>query len=168
MCRLLEQLEGTAVDSWKDDDALCVGIRRAGHFLGETLGWLPEGRSICPHAKRIPYEKGLLVGLSQLQTSRRWNCLFLVEGAIATGATIISVVQQLRMQVESVAVCAVHAPLEGIEAIVRYCDTLKLPVSVSLAHATTGMNSKYYAVDPNDPCSVVIGDTGDLMLGAVD
>src|SRR5205814_5394949 len=39
----------------RDKRTLCIGIEREGRILAQTMGWLPAGHNLHPHAKRIPY-----------------------------------------------------------------------------------------------------------------
>ena len=77
------------------DGTLCVGPQREGAQLASIMGCLPSGRSLTPHAKRIPYDGGLLVGLSDVVPARSYERCLVIDGAIATGATLIALAGSL-------------------------------------------------------------------------
>jgi len=47
---------------------------------------------------------------------------------------------------------------------VRFGHQIGVEVSITVGHATVGMNKKFYAVDPSDPKSVILGDVGDTIF----
>ena len=144
-------------------DTFCVGIEREGRILAEALRCLPGGRSLAPHAKRIPYEGGLVVGLmNALPPTQRYTRCLIVDGAIASGATIMAIISQLRQTAPLFEIFSVHAPYEGLRGIVRFGEMLGVQVAITVGHATVGMNKKFYAVD-SDGTSVIIGDIGDTI-----
>jgi hypothetical protein len=146
-----------------DGRTFCVGVEREGGILAERMGWLPPGRSLRIHAKRIGHEGGLIVGLSGCPSLAEYNCCVIIDGAIASGATMIAVMEQLRSFVSTFRIFTVHASIEGLRGLVRYAAEAGIDLVVVAAHATEGMNAKFYAIDPNDPGRVMVGDLGDTI-----
>lgn len=143
---------------------LCVGIRREGAILARKLGWLPRGRSLLPDAKRIPYEGGLVVGLRGLDCSRRYESCVITDGAIASGATLMSTIHALAGCVSSFHVFSVHSTIQGLAALRQFARSSELNLSVTVGHATDGLNSKYYATLPGEfEDRLAVGDLGDTI-----
>lgn len=147
----------------QDARTLCVGIQREGKILGEAMGWLPVDRSICPDAKRIPYHKGLLVGLSGLTLLQQYYRTIIIDGAIASGATIISTIEKLRSHTTLFDIFSVHSTSEGLWAIYQYAQYVGVKVQITVGHTTKGLNSHYYAVSSTNEGIVVVGDLGDII-----
>ncbi len=144
-------------------DTLCVGIAREGRILAEAMDWLPAGRALRPDMKRIPYQGGLIVGLSQLPELQPFGRVVIVDGAIASGATSITLIEKLRSYSDTFFIYSVHSPYEGLRAITRYCGAAGVNVAITVGHATAGLNKKYYATDPQAPDKLVVGDLGDTI-----
>jgi hypothetical protein len=146
-------------------DTLCVGIEREGRILAQGMNCLPLNRSLTPHAKRIPYEDGLVVGLCKARPPAGTfaRCL-IIDGAIASGATLCAIINELKGVAPHFEVFSVHGPCEGLRGIVRFCHQIGAQVSITVGHATVGMNKKFYAVDPADPKLVILGDVGDTIF----
>lgn len=151
-------------DAASDESTLCVGVEREGRILAESMGSLPEGHSLRPNAKRIPYEGGLVVGLDDLTPPEStYSKCVIVDGAIASGATLMAIIHELRSVVSSFHIFSVHGPYEGLRGIVRLGEAVGVEVHITIGHATVGMNSKYYAVDPADGKTLIVGDLGDTI-----
>jgi hypothetical protein len=161
--RIYGRLPSGPSEPSRDERTLCVGIEREGRILAESMGWLPKGHNLHPHAKRVPYAGGLLIGLSDFTTLHSYSSCLIIDGAIASGATIISTIEKLRSSVPSFRIYSVHSPYEGIHAITRYGLSSGLDLRLTIGHATAGINSHFYAVDPDDPNRVVVGDLGDTI-----
>jgi len=144
-------------------DTLCVGIAREGLILAESMGWLPAGRDLRPDMKRIPYQGGLLVGLGSLPELMSYRRVVIIDGAIASGATNITLIEKLRVYSSNFFIYSVHSPYEGLRAITRYCQEVRVNVAITVGHATMGLSKKYYAIDPQDPNKVLVGDLGDTI-----
>lgn len=127
------------------------------------MGWLPIGHSMNPHAKRIPYEGGLIVGLSAFPQFINYDRCMIVDGAIASGATLIAIIEKLRSITSTFYIYSVHSSYEGLRAITRYGLSANVNITITVGHATTGMNAKYYAVYPDNTKRVVVGDLGDTI-----
>lgn len=118
-----------------DAGTCCVGIEREGRILAEAIGCLPPERSLTPHAKRIPYEGGLLVGwwCKSPPVQRYENCV-IIDGAIASGATLMATLMQLKRIADSFHIYSIHGPCEGLRAIVTFA---KKKVSMSQSPSDT-------------------------------
>ena len=141
-------------------ERLLVAPEREGRILAEALGWLRPGLDLTPHAKRIPYEHGLLVGVSHCAPVRNVQCLAIVDGAIASGATIIALLELLASPGMEVEIFSVHAAREGLRAIFRCADAAGWRVRIHAGHVTEGLSGKFYAVAPR---GLAVGDLGDMI-----
>jgi uracil phosphoribosyltransferase len=150
-------------EATQDEHTLFVGIEREGRILAESLEWLPSSHNLHPHAKRVPFESGLLVGLSKFPSLRPYARCFIIDGAIASGSTLITVIEKLRPVTSTFDIFSVHSPYEGLQALARYGNSQNLKLKITVGHATAGMNAKFYAVDSADPAKLIVGDIGDTI-----
>lgn len=146
-----------------EGSVLYVAPEREGKILAEGLGWLPRGHSLHPHAKRIPFHDGMLVGLSAVLSGESYSKAVIVDGAIASGATLIAIMESLGSAVSEFAIYSVHAAPEGVRAIVRYGASAGISVRLVLGHCSGRLNRKFYAVDPEQPGRLIVGDLGDMI-----
>jgi len=142
---------------------LMVGVEREGRILAERTGCLLPGRGLRPQAKRIHFEGGLIVGLDGLGEPSGFDDCVIIDGAIASGATQITIMEHLREYVTGFRVFSAHATLEGLRAIGRYAAGADLDLSLTVGHATSGLNDHFYATLPDDPTRLVVGDLGDTI-----
>lgn len=149
----------------EDPNTLFVGIEREGRILAESLNCLPEGHSIRPHAKRVWFDDGLLVGFTGIPPLPTFGHCSVIDGAIASGSTLIALMEHLQAVVRSFRIYSAHAAWEGLRAITRYAALTGLDLEVMVGHVTRGINSHYYAILPNDPSRAVVGDLGDTISG---
>ena len=154
----------------KKRDTLCIGVQREGCLLGEAMGWLPKrgDHVLRPHAKRVPFEegdgkRGLLVGLTQIGPVKRFVRCVIIDGAIASGATVMALIERLSPDIDEFHVYSVHATVEGLRAIVEYAHRLGVRVKITVGHATEGIDDHFYAVVKDHTDRVVIGDLGDTI-----
>ncbi len=150
----------------RDPSVLYVAPEREGRILAEGLGWLPAGHSLHPHAKRIDYRQGMLVGLSEIICEHSYSRAVVIDGAIASEATLIALMESLLPAVTTFAVYSVHAAPEGIAAIMRYGSLAGIAVRLIVGHSSGMLNRKFYAVDPRRPACVIVGDLGDTIAPA--
>jgi hypothetical protein len=146
-----------------DRDTFVVGIEREGRIWAESLGCLPPGRSLRPHAKRICFNGGIAVGVSKIPSLLKYSKCIIIDGAIASGATMIALIEKLRGSMGSFHVYSAHGPYEGLRAIARYAVSEDLDLHLTVGHATLGLNDHYYATCPGQPDRVVVGDLGDTI-----
>lgn len=161
--RIYGKLPYQPTEAYADESTLIVAVEREGRILAESLSWLPEGHSIHPDAKRILYKRGLLIGLAKLLDPQGYRRGVIIDGAIASGSTIITVLEHFKNKISEWEVFSVHGSYEGVRAIDRYSRANGLEMKITIGHATTGMNSKYYAVHPSDTTKPVVGDLGDMI-----
>ncbi len=161
--RIYSRLPSNPGELCKRADTLCVGIEREGRLLAQEMGWLPPEHSAQPNLKRIPYEGGLVVGLVNLPPAKQYAHCSIVDGAIASGATIISLIEHLRETIPSFSIFSAHSSTEGVRAIARYFHSNGVDVTITVGHVTTGINKKFYAIDPRDTTKLVVGDLGDTI-----
>ena len=142
-----------------DKGTLVVAPEREGRILAQSLGCLPAGRSLKPHAKRIAFEGGLLVGSAGAAAVKPYARCVLIDGAIASGATLMALVKQLKPRTSSFHVFTAHSAAAGRRALVRFAETLDVNLDVNVGDVGGELNSKFYAMDPTD--RYVVGDLGD-------
>lgn len=161
---IYQQLSYHAVESRGDVKTLFVGIEREGRILAESLGWLPPGHSLAPHAKRIRNDSGLLVGTCGVDVHGDFDECVLVDGAIASGATLIGVMESIRQRTDCdlYRVLSVHGTIEALRALVRYSSAKGLKLLVDVGYTTSGLNRDFYAVE-EDGATKVVGDLGDII-----
>jgi len=149
-----------------DEDRVVIAPEREGRILAESLGVLRAGIDLAPHAKRIPFNGGLLVGVSACRLQRRARRLLLFDGAIASGATLITLLELVGRPDTPIAICSVHAAREGMRAIHRYAVQSQLQIDIFVGHVTEGLSSKYYAVGASH--ELIVGDLGDTIAPLTD
>lgn len=161
--RIYGKLPARLDEVYGDKSVLFVGIEREGRILAESMNLLPANHNLHPHAKRIPYLHGLLVGITEFPQLQKYSQCIIIDGAIASGATIISVIENLRQVSSIFKIYSAHSSLEGLMGITRYGLAANLDIGIIVGHATIGMNANFYAIDPVDESKVVIGDIGDTI-----
>jgi hypothetical protein len=144
-------------------DVLCVGPLREGKLLAETLGCLPAERSLTPSAKRISYQDGILVGRSRIPASIPHGSALIVDGVVASGATVMALLQALPGTVEQVTLLTAQSTAAGMWALHRYGQLLNLRLRLVVGHVSGVLNHHFYAVDPQDRNRLVLGDVGDTI-----
>jgi hypothetical protein len=154
---------GLDAGSTSAETTLAIGIEREGRILAEKLECLPSSRSLRPQAKRVHYRDGLAVGITGIGEPEGFRNAVIIDGAIASGATLITLLEHLRQFIPHFSIYSAHATTEGLSAILRYAHSVALDVEVIVGHATTGLNDHYYAVLAEDPARVVVGDLGDTI-----
>lgn len=169
LLEIYQKLPNRPSAAHQDAETLFVGIEREGRILAEAMGCLPAGHSIRPHTKRVPFEGGLIVGVSRIEVPQevRYRKCVIIDGAIASGATLIAIMENLRPILwphgSRFEVYSAHATFEGLRAIARFATQNDMSVEVTVGHATTGLSKKFYAVLPHDPHKVAVGDLGDTI-----
>lgn len=142
---------------------LVIGIEREGRILAERMGCLYPGRSLRPQAKRIHFDGGLVVGLGAIGKPAGFSRCVIIDGAIASGTTQITLMEHLRDLVSHFTIYSAHATIEGLRAIGRYARSFNIDFSLTVGHATPGLNDHFYAVTAGDPARLVVGDLGDTI-----
>lgn len=146
-----------------DPLTICVGPEREGRQLGEALGFLPPERSLTPNAKRVPHADGLLVALTAIEPHFDAESCLIVDGVLATGATVITTIDHLREHVSRFLVVCAHSTPAGVHALKRYADNVGIDLDLHVAVISGTLNAKYYAIDERDPNILVLGDVGDTI-----
>jgi hypothetical protein len=146
-----------------DPSVLYLAPEREGRILAEALAWLPRGHALHPHAKRIPFAEGLLIGLSKLAGDSSCSTAVLIDGAIASGATLITLMESLRSAISEFYIYSVHCAPEGARAILRYGEWADLDIHMVVGHCSGELNRKFYAIDPEETDRVIVGDLGDII-----
>lgn len=149
-------------------DVLCVGPEREGRQLAEIMGSLPKGRSITPSAKRISYRGGLVIGMSPVQAPAGLPRCLILDGVVASGATVMALLGQLAPTIGEVTLLTAQATAAGCWAIHRYADLLQIKCQLVVGHVSGELNSSFYATVVDNPDVLVLGDVGDMISGIGD
>jgi putative hydrolase of HD superfamily len=144
------------------EDTLCVGPQREGRILASVLDCLPAGRHLTPSAKRMAYEGGLLVGLDsgEVAPGRYQRCV-IIDGAIASGVTLMALMHRLRPSIREFHVFSAHATRSSLRALARFGAWIGVDIEIVVGHVSGRLNEKYYAVE--DDGRLVVGDLGDMI-----
>ena len=144
------------------EDTLCLGPQREGRILASALGCLPAGRHLIPSAKRMAYEGGLLVGLDfDVVAPGRYRRCVIIDGAIASGVTLMALMHRLRPSIRAFHVFSAHATQSSLRALARFGAWIGVEMDVVVGHVSGRLNEKYYAVE--DDGRLVVGDLGDMI-----
>lgn len=146
-------------------EVLCVGPEREGRQLAQDLGALPRGRSLTPSAKRVPFDGGILVGMSALPGRTAYRHCVIIDGVVASGATVMALMQALPRGVERVTLLTAQSTSAGARSILRYGELLGLRAQVVAGVVSGVLDSRFYAHDEHDPDRLVLGDVGDTISG---
>ena len=142
---------------------LCVAPEREGRILAEGMGWCKGTENVFPQAKRILFDGGIVVGLSGMPKSGSWLECVIIDGAIASGSTIMAIMGELRETTSCFHIFSVHSTYGGLWALHQCAESLQVELRVIVGHSTLGMNSKFYALDPSDKSRLAVGDLGDMI-----
>jgi hypothetical protein len=149
-----------------DNETLVVAPRREGYLLALGMGWLPPGRGLSPNVKRFKQSGRLVVGLDLVVPERSFRNCVLVDGAIASGVSLIAVMATLARQVDRFIVVSAHAASAGVNALRHAAAAVGRPLIVYVGEISGELNDSFYAVVPGtSPPLVVVGDLGDMIAG---
>jgi hypothetical protein len=143
--------------------ALWVAPEREGRILAERLGCLTATHSVAPIAKRMPYKGGIAVGVDMPQLQAAFSDCVIVDGAIASGATLIALIERLKRTSQCVWVYAAHCTVASLWGLATYAETAGVELHVVVGHASGVLNAKFYAVSEDDPRQLMVGDLGDTI-----
>lgn len=138
-----------------------VAPRREGHLLASLTGALPDTRSASPHVKRIPFQGGLLIGMSDV-TALTAEVVLLIDGAIATAATLLSLVAAVA-DGSPTRIHAVHGTSAGLSALLNFAWDNDLPLEIIVGHVSGSLDDHFYARVCDNPTLLVVGDVGDII-----
>lgn len=150
-----------------DPDVLFVGVEREGRQLAQLLHWLPDGHFVTPHAKRMPFgDDGLLVGIKGLRLDRTFRKAVIIDGAIASGATVIAIADLIRRQTgcSAIQVASAHATTQGLRAAIRYSDATGIDLQIAVGFSTDGLSDTFYAMQGDRE---VVGDLGNTICEGI-
>ncbi|WP_369360744.1 hypothetical protein [Streptomyces sp. cg2] len=139
-----------------------IAPEREGRILAERLGVLPHRRGWTPHAKRMPVDGGLLVGVDAWLPSPT-DRLVVVDGVVASGVTLMAMLQLTLRPGAHAEIFTCHATRQGALALARYAEQLEVTLTLHVGHVSGTLNGKFYAVQPDDPDQVLLGDVGDTI-----
>lgn len=139
-----------------------IAPEREGRILAERLGVLPQKRGWTPQAKRMPVTGGLLVGVDEWLPSQA-NQLVIVDGVVASGVTLMAMLQLAFEPGAAVEIFTCHSTRQGALALARYAERLRVSLTLHVGHVSGTLNGKFYAVQPDAPDQVLLGDVGDTI-----
>lgn len=139
-----------------------IAPEREGRILAECLDVLPRQRGWTPHAKRMPVAGGLLVGVDEWLPSQA-DRLVIVDGVVASGVTLMTMLQLTLRPGADVEIFTCHSTRQGALALARYAEQLKVSLTLHVGHVSGALNGKFYAVEPDAPDQVLLGDVGDTI-----
>lgn len=139
-----------------------IAPEREGRILAELLGVLPHDRCWAPQAKRMPAEGGLLVGVDERLPARS-DRLTVVDGVVASGVTLMAMMQLAARPGAVVDVFTCHATAAGALALTRYAAELEISLTLHVGHVSGFLNSKFYSMQTDDRTTMVLGDIGDTI-----
>ncbi|MEU3985780.1 hypothetical protein AB0F77_37925 [Streptomyces sp. NPDC026672] len=142
--------------------ATVVAPEREGRILAERLGALPRERGWTPQAKRMPVAGGLLVGVDERLPPQAGR-LVVVDGVVASGATLMAMLQLTLRPGSDVEIFTCHATRQGALALARYAERLGITLTLHVGHVSGTLNGKFYAVRPDAPDQLLLGDVGDTI-----
>jgi hypothetical protein len=144
-------------------DVLCVGPLREGRQIALALDCLPDDRSLTPSAKRIAYQEGILVGMSEIPAATPYRSCLVIDGVVASGATVMALLQVLPSTVEQITLVTAQSTAAGVWALYRYAALLGKRLDLIVGHVSGVLDGHFYAVDPDDRERLVLGDIGDTI-----
>ncbi|MDO0924100.1 hypothetical protein QQY24_01135 [Streptomyces sp. TG1A-8] len=139
-----------------------IAPEREGRILAERLGVMPHHRGWTPQAKRMPLDGGLLVGVDERLPSRT-DRLVIVDGVVVSGVTLMAMLQLTARPGASVEIFTCHSTEQGALALARYAERMGVSLTLHVGHVSGILNKKFYAVEPDSPQNVVLGDVGDTV-----
>lgn len=142
---------------------LVIAPAREGEILANRIGCVPAAALWLPHEKRIGFEGGLIVGVVPLPSSPPATRIVAIDGVMASGVTLMAALQLAAAEGAEVEVFTCHSTMAGVQALDRYAAWLGLGLSLHVGHISGLLNESFYAVDPDDPTQVVLGDVGDMI-----
>ncbi len=151
-----------------DPGTLVVAPRREGYLLAEALDWLPPGRFLAPHAKRFKHAGGMVVGFDLVPPPARYRRCVLVDGAMASGVSLMAMMIELAPKVDQFVVLTVHTTGMAINALRHLAAQLQRPLTIHAGDVGGELSDKFYAVVPEtSPPVLLVGDLGDMIAGPV-
>jgi hypothetical protein len=147
IARIFERLPEQPQRFAQSPDILCVGPEREGRALAIEIGCEPDGRSLFPTTKRMPFRGGLMIGMSETPEEVPYNECILVDDVVASGATLIALMGALSGSIDTFRVFAAHATHAGVWAISRYAEGAGLEASVSVGRLGGRLDSDFRVVD---------------------
>ncbi|MBC2874265.1 MULTISPECIES: type I phosphoribosyltransferase [Streptomyces] len=142
--------------------AVVIAPEREGRILAELLGVLTHHQGWTPQAKRMPTAGGLVVGVDR-RLPARCDRLVIVDGVVASGATLMAMMHLATRPGAVVDVFTCHATAEGALALSRYAEQWGVSLTVHVGHVSGILNEKFYSVEPGDQSTLVLGDIGDTI-----
>jgi uracil phosphoribosyltransferase len=100
--------------------------------------------------------------LTDLEVQRAYDRVEIIDGAIASGATLMTVMECMTASTRVFDIYSVHATAEGLRALSSFARIRKLDLTMFIGHVTAGLNDHFYAIDSGGS-RLVVGDLGDTI-----
>lgn len=165
LVRIYRKLPVNAAELAADPRLLCVGPDREGRQLAEVLGCLPGERAFTPCVKRIPFRGGILVGTSEPPATGGHDGALIIDGMVASGATVMALLTQMRGTIARATLLTAHSTVAGVWALHRYAALLGLEFDLVVGHVSGELGRGFHANDEKVPGKLVLGDIGDTISG---
>ena len=148
-----------------DSNTLLIAPQREGSLLVKKLKWNKLTNKISfPHAKRIPYKSGIVIGLGEIKISKNVKRVVIVDGAIASASTLMAIMLSLKdKRVKEISIFSVHGTEEGLIILDKFSTEYDINLKVYITYVSGILNEKYYAVYPDDLNRLIVGDLGDTI-----
>jgi hypothetical protein len=163
---IYRRLPATSTALTTPSQSVWIAPRREGNLIATCLRDETHGLTLAPHAKRMMVQGGMLVGLTDFHVPETVTEIVIIDGAIASGATIMAILHNLPIRVKTVRVISAHATRTSALCLLKYASGLGITLMLTIGHISGILNSTYYAVDPEDVSKVIVGDLGDMTAGA--
>lgn len=145
------------------DDTLCIAPEREGRILARALGLLPSSRSCTPHAKRILVDAEMLVALGELSVPAGIRRCVIIDGAIASGVTIMTMILKMAPGIREWHVVSAHAAESSLRALARFAALAGIDLHLTVGHSSGLLDGRFYAMSRGSRPQPVIGDVGDMI-----
>ncbi|NEY30690.1 hypothetical protein GTU99_00470 [Streptomyces sp. PRKS01-65] len=139
-----------------------IAPEREGRILAERLGVLPRAHGWTPQAKRMPAAGGLLVGVDE-RLPAQVDRLVIVDGVVASGVTLMAMLHLTLRPGADVEIFTCHSTEQGALALARCAGQLGVTLTLHVGHVSGALNGTFYAVEPDAPDRVLLGDVGDTI-----
>ena len=144
-------------------DTLCIAPEREGRILAQALGYFPGARSFTLQAKRILMDGEMLVALGELSAPGNIRRCVIIDGAIASGVTIMAMIHKMAPAIHEWHVISAHAADSSLVALARFASLSGIDLHLTVGHSSGALNEKFYAVAPANGGRPIIGDVGDMI-----
>jgi phosphoribosylpyrophosphate synthetase len=134
-------------------------------LLVKKLAWDKKAKiTLYPHAKRIPYQNGIVVGLDDTSFDVDVKNAAIVDGAIASGSTLMAIMYFLKEKgISNTKIYSVHGTEKSLYLLEKFALKNNIMLTIHITYVSGILNKKFYAVCPEDSTKLIVGDLGDTI-----